>query len=370
MKLKSLLVLLVAVVFVFAISCKEKAKETAPAKAEVKAQGQAVEKAEAKEAEEKEGETEKGEKEETAEKGQEQAKKAKVELPAAVEKAVKDNVPGAEIDILTVEKEAGIALYDIEFKAGKGEIEVAEDGTVMDVATIITMKDVPKAAADAIKKAAEGGTIKQLEKSEVRAEIKKEGEKGTIVKLASPKYVYEAEIVKGNQTGEIQVDPNGKIVEALKWETKSAAEKEEAEEGKAAVVDLKILPEAVLSAFKAAYPNAVIKGTSKETEKGVTYYEVESVDGKLNRDLLYTADGKAAEIEEALAPETLPAAVLQTLAKAYPGYKVIKAEALTKGNVKQFELQIQVKDKKVGVTIDPNGKIIEKTGGTETPEKK
>jgi hypothetical protein len=228
MKLKSLLALLVAVVFVFAISCKEKAKETAPAKAEVKAQGQAVEKAEAKEAEEKEGEEEKGEKEEkeeAAEKDQEQAKKAKVELPAAVVKAIKDNVPDAEIDIMDVEKEAGIALYDIEFKGGRGEIEVAEDGTVMDIATIIALKDVPKAAADAIQKAAEGGTIKQLEKSEVRAEIKKEGEKGTIVKLATPKYVYEAEIIKGNQTGEIQVDPDGKIVEALKWSTKGEKEK-------------------------------------------------------------------------------------------------------------------------------------------------
>ena len=228
MKLKSLLVLLVAVFFVFAISCKEKAKESAPAKAEVKAQGQAVEKAEVKEAEEKEGEEEKGEKEEkeeAAEKDQEQAKKAKVELPAAVVKAIKDNVPDAEIDIMDVEKEVGIALYDIEFKAGKGEIEVAEDGTVMDITTIIALKDVPKAAAEAIQKAAEGATIKQLEKSEVRAEIKKEGEKGTIVKLASPKYVYEAEIVKGNQTGEIQVDPNGKIVEALKWNTTGEKEK-------------------------------------------------------------------------------------------------------------------------------------------------
>jgi uncharacterized membrane protein YkoI len=125
MKLKNLLVILVAVVFVFAISCKEKTKETAPAKAEVKAPVQAVEKAEAKEAVEKEGE-EKGEKEEKGEEAEEQAKKAKVELPAAIAKAVNENVPGAEIDIVEVEKEGGISLYDIEFKAGKGEIEVAE----------------------------------------------------------------------------------------------------------------------------------------------------------------------------------------------------------------------------------------------------
>jgi hypothetical protein len=305
------------------------------------------------------------------------AAQAKVELPPAVAQAVKLNCPSAEIKSVDVEKEAGITLYDIEFKARGGEIEVAEDGTVMDIATITAMKDIPKAAAVAIRKAAPGTIIKHLEKSEVRAEIKKEGEKGTIVKLASPKYVYEAELKKGEQRGEIQVAPDGQVVEGPKWHAKEAEEKEEmgekkevkeaeeteeaeeAEESKPAALDLKILPPAVLSAFKTSYPNAVIKGTSKETEKGITYYEVESVDGKLNRDLLYTADGKAVEIEEAILPESLPAAVQQALARAYPGSKILKAEALTKGDQKLFELRIQLKDKKKGVTIDPSGKIIE-----------
>ena len=162
--------------------------------------------------------------------------KAKVELPAAVAKAVKDNVPNAEIGQMDVEEEAGIKLYDIEFKGGKGEIEVAEDGTVMDVATIIQMKDVPKPALDAIQKAAAGekAKIKQLEKSEVRAEIQKVGEKGKIVKFETPKMVYEAELTKGKQTGEVQVAPDGKIVEVLKWgsEGKESGEKEEKAETK------------------------------------------------------------------------------------------------------------------------------------------
>jgi uncharacterized membrane protein YkoI len=151
--------------------------------------------------------------------GKKQGKQAKIELPSAVNKAVRDNVPNAEIDKLEVEEEAGIKLYDIEFKAGKGEIEVAEDGTVMDIATIIQMKDVPKPAAGAIQRAVDGAKagIKQLEKSEIRAEIQTEGKKGKIVRLATPKYVYEAELVRGNQTGEIQVAPDGKVVEALKW---------------------------------------------------------------------------------------------------------------------------------------------------------
>jgi uncharacterized membrane protein YkoI len=127
---------------------------------------------------------------------------------------------------------------------------------------------------------------------------------------------------------------------------------------KAKSVDLKILPQAVLQAFKTAYPNAVITGASKEVENGVTQFEVESIDGKLNRDLIYSADGKVIELEETTAPENLPAPVKQTLAKEYPGAKVLKAEILTKDGAKLFELSIQFKDKTMGVTIDPQGKIV------------
>ena len=123
-------------------------------------------------------------------------------------------------------------------------------------------------------------------------------------------------------------------------------------------VDLKVLPPPVLKAFKAAYPNAVIKGASKEVEKGMIQYEVESVDGKLNRDLLYMADGKVIEIEETIAPENLPAPVKQTLAKDYPGATVLKAEILTKDGAKAYELSIESKGKKFGLTIDPQGKIV------------
>lgn len=158
--------------------------------------------------------------------GTEPEKEAEMELPDAVAKAVKANFPDAQIDKVEVGEEAGITLYDIEFKADKGEIEVTLDGTVLDVATIITMEDLPKAAAEAIRKASEGATIKRIEKSEVRAEIKEEGDKGKIIKLESPRYVYEAELVKGDQTGEIGVDADGKVIEALKWDTKDSPEKD------------------------------------------------------------------------------------------------------------------------------------------------
>ena len=70
------------------------------------------------------------------------------------------------------------------------------------------------------------GEIEQLEKSEVRAEIKTDGGKGAIVKLAAPKYVFEAELIQGKERGEVQVAPDGKIVEGPKW----GVEDEKAEE--------------------------------------------------------------------------------------------------------------------------------------------
>jgi hypothetical protein len=129
-------------------------------------------------------------------------------LPPAVAKAVEENRPGAEIDKLEIEKEGGFTVYDIEFKNGRGEIEVAQDGTVLDVSDIVEMKDVPEAAAAAIKRAARGATIRQIEKSEVRARIEKEGGQGRLLKLATPEYIYEAELSKG----EVEVAPDGRII--------------------------------------------------------------------------------------------------------------------------------------------------------------
>jgi uncharacterized membrane protein YkoI len=149
----------------------------------------------------------------------EQAEKEEVELPAAVLKAIEENVPNAEIAKVDIEEKGGINLYDIEFKADQGEIEVAEDGTIIDIVTVITMEDVPEAAAEVLKTAAEGASITRIEKSEVWSEVKMEGDVGTIVKLDSPKYVYEAEVKKDDQAGEIEVAADGTIIEPLKWDT-------------------------------------------------------------------------------------------------------------------------------------------------------
>ena len=180
--------------------------------------------------------------EETAE-GQagEQAKEeAKVELPAAVADALKAAFPKAKVEEVKVEQEEGLALYEVELKQDtvEMEVEVAPDGTLVEIETAVAQEAVPAAALQALQAADPAAKIDELKKIEIRAEIKKAEEEkpAELVKLATPKIVYEAELKKEGKEGEITVAADGKVVEALKWEEeeKEKGEKEEGGEQKEA----------------------------------------------------------------------------------------------------------------------------------------
>jgi hypothetical protein len=140
------------------------------------------------------------------------------QLPAAVAQAIRSECPGCTIAKATREKENGVSIYDFEFKPGQGEMDVAADGSIIDRETVVQTSDVPAPALDAIRKA--GGTIKQIARDEVRAELKD----GRIIKLDTPKYLYEADLVKGNKVGEVVVTPEGQVTEGPKWRAKGAKE--------------------------------------------------------------------------------------------------------------------------------------------------
>jgi len=159
---------------------------------------------------------------------QEAGEAEEVELPPAVAEAVLAHRPRATIAKMTVEKLDGLKLYDLEFDEDEGEMEVAEDGTIMDISTVVHLEDLPPAAAEAIRKAAAGAEIVWVEKSEVRAEVRVEAGQVRVVPLAEFRYVYEAELMRGKQTGEVEVGADGEILEEVKWEGESA---EGADEG-------------------------------------------------------------------------------------------------------------------------------------------
>jgi len=156
---------------------------------------------------------------------------AKVELPAAATEAIKAAFPNAKVEEVEMEEEEGVTLYEVELEQGEVEmeVEVAADGTLVEIETEIAQKNVPEAVLQAIQAAAADSKIEEVEKVEIRAEIKKAeaGKPAQLVKLETAKVVYEAELKKDGKEGEITVASDGKVVEPLEWEEKEKAEHEE-----------------------------------------------------------------------------------------------------------------------------------------------
>ncbi|MGH8248992.1 MAG: PepSY-like domain-containing protein, partial [Gammaproteobacteria bacterium] len=116
------------------------------------------------------------------------------------------------------------------------------------------------------------------------------------------------------------------------------------------------VPEPVLAAFEKAYPNATVKGYSKEKDDaGQIIYEVECEEGKVKRDVTYRADGTLVSIEETVEPDEWPSAIRAAVDSKFPGGKVLKAEKIIKGDTVTYEFQIRHNGRKTEVVFDPAG---------------
>ena len=122
-------------------------------------------------------------------------------------------------------------------------------------------------------------------------------------------------------------------------------------------IDKKDLPKAVINRFQKSYPKATIKGTSMEKEHGKTYYEIESMDNGLRKDILYTKSGKVAETEETLASNNIPDFVKSPVMKKYPECEINRAEKVSSGKTVSYELVIKQGEQKHAVVLDSKGNI-------------
>ncbi len=122
----------------------------------------------------------------------------------------------------------------------------------------------------------------------------------------------------------------------------------------------KDLPKAVLKAAKKLFPDAKIRGASKEEEDGETLYEVEmTVDGKAV-DVLFEPDGEVEAIEKEIEAEDLPKAVRSVIKKKYARARIEKVEEITEEDDKVlYEIIFKEKGEDAfEVVIAPNGKIL------------
>lgn len=125
-------------------------------------------------------------------------------------------------------------------------------------------------------------------------------------------------------------------------------------------ITAKDVPAAVIAAFKNSYPNATIRGYAQEKEHGKVFYEIESREGTLSRDVLYNADGTVAEIEESIAATDLPAIAQQAIKQKYPKAVIRLAEKTTAGDKVGYEVSLRQGQKRMSMEFDASGKVVGK----------
>lgn len=116
------------------------------------------------------------------------------------------------------------------------------------------------------------------------------------------------------------------------------------------------LPQPVDSAFRQAYPRAVILNASRERRQGKVVYEIESRDGSTRRDLIYSAAGSVLEIEEVLPVDSVPGAVRAAAERQVVGGKLVGVERVTRGDVILFEVRMRLNGRSRFLTFDPEGR--------------
>ena len=127
---------------------------------------------------------------------QAQEKKIKrAQLPPAVETTVTKESEGATIKGFSSEIEHGQKFYEVSLSVNghNKDILIDKNGNVVEVEEEVSLESLPAAVQDALKKAAGGGTIENIESLM---------KNGTLV-------AYEAHIKRGKKRLEIQVGPNG-----------------------------------------------------------------------------------------------------------------------------------------------------------------
>jgi uncharacterized membrane protein YkoI len=122
------------------------------------------------------------------------------------------------------------------------------------------------------------------------------------------------------------------------------------------------LPAAVQKTVKDTLKGGEIKNISKEVEKGVTQYEVETILNGKHRDFNVDAKGKLVVVEEEVDIASIPAAAKAAIEKKAAGGKLGMVETVNKGDgVTLYEVAYTSKAGKKGA-------ILVKADGTETKD--
>ena len=119
---------------------------------------------------------------------------------------------------------------------------------------------------------------------------------------------------------------------------------------------VKDLPAAVQKTVQEQAKGAEIKNISKETEKGVTQYEVETIVNGKHRDFNVDTKGGLMVVEEETSIDSIPAAAKAAILKKVGDGKLGMVETMTKGSATMYEAAYTTKaGKKHEMLVKPDG---------------
>lgn len=129
------------------------------------------------------------------------------------------------------------------------------------------------------------------------------------------------------------------------------------------------IPKAVMDALIARFPGALIEKWTLEKEDGRELYDIEFRQKRRKMEADIFSDGALHNWEREVAVKDLPAAVVKTIERRYPGATLTEAMAVTavtagKEALEGYEVALETADKRdVEVTVAPGGTILEDSGG-------
>ena len=138
-----------------------------------------------------------------------------------------------------------------------------------------------------------------------------------------------------------------------------AAQEPATKETKETKETLQSLPPQVREAVLAQSRGATLRGVAKETQNGVTLYEVETIAHGRTRDIMLDAQGKVVSVEEQTTLGEIPDKARAAILKAVGTRKLVLLEKVTKGEITFYEGHIHDGHVVSEVKVDANGKPVE-----------
>jgi uncharacterized membrane protein YkoI len=268
------------------------------------------------------------------------------DLPKSVASSLNTRFPGLKIVSATRETEAdGKVIFDVELtqKGRKYETDIQKDGTILEVEKEIMSKNWPSALRSTVASKFKDGKIKEV------LEVNK-----VIGGKEVPDHLEVDVETADKKSAEILVSLDGKteVHEQASAPAKPAADED---------IKPSELPSVITQALKEKFPKAEIKSAEKGEEEGKPIYEVSISSDKHDIDVTLSTKGEILSYEKTIKPNERPKVMNKSLNAKYPHATVQVIEQVWEHDkLTGYEGVIVMPDKKkVEVTFDPKGKLIE-----------